>query len=1154
MPDEHRNTRNWGRIVAAAGIGLAKSAMLSALVLGPGMLIMEEHLFLGWLWLLVGSFAMMAWSYRKEWRMTRIAILAPPLAAIGAFLVQLVIFGQEPSLLWGAIALAAGLAVGFARGETHRVFARDNAVFAQRTIGFLGVWLLCYLITQYFSMMGQRDYLPIAHASGAFSAAMLTMVAIMLWGKFSGRKRELVMAAPANAPPAQKRTAGRKGPDSKKKAPRKGKGPGAAPVIIFLLLATGIGGYHAMSLAAPVRTAMQQPPEGIYYDTPVPESRMYAGDPALIPMIEYRQGCSVGLGLYTPNISTPGGRPTKYTHFTSIRNYCSAHPDAYLCSDCRAPGLGSGPISVPEGGAEAGAAAAIAASILILAGGTAVNIATAVADAASRAAEAASRGEGTPAERRERGAGKRGAPSRRPRAPSKPPDIINPYEQAPFETDGKGNYWAPDNKGEWVWMDANGAREAAAAMGREIGQRSRERADFERDSRQAIAEAQAKARERDDAERAHIAEEEAEAAARAEEEAARQKAEEEAEIPIETDQVKLVADLVSGTPGVDDTGIGWTTNLISRWIGGAVIETGELIVKTPGAIAGLLETGAKIAWSEFTNRANWEAAGETIMDLTSVARGDWKRVAKAGGNVIEGGVAVGKVVAHLGRAAWETGLTGSVAAVGKAVLNVENWEKAIDPNVPVTERFGRAVWGAIDTGGLLIGAGGAAAKGVSKIDDLIRGADVASDMARGASVAEATRAAGLVEAGSDAARAADLTGDAARTADISGDAARAADITGDTARAADTSSDAARAADLTGDAARSGEKTSEATRAAGRAAREADAAGPRSIEELRDTLRTQKRGALAEAGAGKNVERAGIPDMATDPEGYARGLPSGALVDRNLATGTGYTGYQIDDMARFAKEENVIVGARNTNIDSMRHIRDGKAVPKPLEIKSKTIAELDTYLGARAEDKGLVGYFKPKQPDRAAVPDHLWDKVNGRYQQRLEEYNKLRGDINRLIAEGKVVEREGKLQAVIRNADGTTSLKPYAGDIDGVYFRSGTPPHDFIPPGPEYERLKAAWMGRANQEAGIPQYWGRSGAPGQHGVETNVVADLTRGKTPGTPEFEKALAKARGLHENLEANHFTGKDFIIETDQAGNLRRGMRITPESPLPELSGLS
>jgi hypothetical protein len=292
-------------------------------------------------------------------------------------------------------------------------------------------------------------------------------------------------------------------------------------------------------------------------------------------------------------------------------------------------------------------------------------------------------------------------------------------------------------------------------------------------------------------------------------------------------------------------------------------------------------------------------------------------------------------------------------------------------------------------------------------------------------------------------------------------------------------------------------------------------------------------------------------------------------VDRNLANGTGYTGAQIDDMARFAKEENVIVGARSTNVDSMRHIRDGNAVPKPITIKSKTIGELDTYLGTRVEDKGLVGYFKPNKPDPDKVPPHLWEKVQARFDARAKEYDELRDTITKYVNDGKMVERDGKLHAVIRKADGTTELKPFAGDIDGVYFKDAKT-GEVIPPGERYDRLKAGWTG--NTEAYnrrlaaesdwkrekpdfVPNYWEKSGAPGQHGVESNLVADITSPYKPGTPEYEKALAKARELHTKLADNHWkNGGETVMEMRPDGHLRRGVRFTEEAPLPDTTRMN
>ena len=110
---------------------------------------------------------------------------------------------------------------------------------------------------------------------------------------------------------------------------------------------------------------------------------------------------------------------------------------------------------------------------------------------------------------------------------------------------------------------------------------------------------------------------------------------------------------------------------------------------------------------------------------------------------------------------------------------------------------------------------------------------------------------------------------------------------------------------------------------------------------------------------------------------------------------------QIKALAKIAEEQGITIGSRTTNMDSMNWIRDGKAAAKPLDIKAKTITELDTYVGASKADQGLVGYFKPTRPNPNDVPDHLKELVEIQYQTRLDDYNDLRGDVDRLVGTGR---------------------------------------------------------------------------------------------------------------------------------------------------------
>ena len=71
-------------ILWACSKSLAKSLALSVAVIAPGAVLADnpQTVVLGVLWLFVGSFGLMAWTYRKPWRLGLISCLLPPLAAV----------------------------------------------------------------------------------------------------------------------------------------------------------------------------------------------------------------------------------------------------------------------------------------------------------------------------------------------------------------------------------------------------------------------------------------------------------------------------------------------------------------------------------------------------------------------------------------------------------------------------------------------------------------------------------------------------------------------------------------------------------------------------------------------------------------------------------------------------------------------------------------------------------------------------------------------------------------------------------------------------------------------------------------------------------------------------------------------------------------
>jgi hypothetical protein len=100
--------------------GLIKSLAMSILLLGPGFVLIFLGLsFPGMVLLFVGSFWMMARTYRRPWRLTRLSCFIPPLVALISYGMQLALFAEK-ELPWLTIALAvgAGILLGWWRGST----------------------------------------------------------------------------------------------------------------------------------------------------------------------------------------------------------------------------------------------------------------------------------------------------------------------------------------------------------------------------------------------------------------------------------------------------------------------------------------------------------------------------------------------------------------------------------------------------------------------------------------------------------------------------------------------------------------------------------------------------------------------------------------------------------------------------------------------------------------------------------------------------------------------------------------------------------------------------------------------------------------------------------------------------------------------------
>ncbi|GGN59664.1 hypothetical protein GCM10012285_57010 [Streptomyces kronopolitis] len=105
----------------------------------------------------------------------------------------------------------------------------------------------------------------------------------------------------------------------------------------------------------------------------------------------------------------------------------------------------------------------------------------------------------------------------------------------------------------------------------------------------------------------------------------------------------------------------------------------------------------------------------------------------------------------------------------------------------------------------------------------------------------------------------------------------------------------------------------------------------------------------------------------------------------------------------FANKYHVVIDVRPSNASAPNWLDKG-AKPKPEDIKSKTVNDLDCYLGAEEWQIGLVGYFKPQKPN---VPWYTLpgkrNAIEERYRQRLHEFKTLAPKIESLSKKGKFI-------------------------------------------------------------------------------------------------------------------------------------------------------
>ncbi|MEE1774594.1 hypothetical protein PUR25_00515, partial [Streptomyces sp. JV181] len=126
-----------------------------------------------------------------------------------------------------------------------------------------------------------------------------------------------------------------------------------------------------------------------------------------------------------------------------------------------------------------------------------------------------------------------------------------------------------------------------------------------------------------------------------------------------------------------------------------------------------------------------------------------------------------------------------------------------------------------------------------------------------------------------------------------------------------------------------------------------------------------------------------------------------------------------------ARDRNVVIDVRPTNPLAPKWLEAG-ALPKPSEIKAKTVNDVDVFLGADPSVVGLVGYFKPVLADVGVVPEGDRDRVLSRFNERSAEFHELAGQMAGLESENRFFVRDGVVYGTGRDGE----RRPLTGDHD----------------------------------------------------------------------------------------------------------------------------
>lgn len=261
--------------------------------------------------------------------------------------------------------------------------------------------------------------------------------------------------------------------------------------------------------------------------------------------------------------------------------------------------------------------------------------------------------------------------------------------------------------------------------------------------------------------------------------------------------------------------------------------------------------------------------------------------------------------------------------------------------------------------------------------------------------------------------------------------------------------------------------------------------------------------------AGKEVLEKGLTHAKSVAEAVDKVVPElRVIADKMGIFRPAATHYQV-----VAESYGVTIALRPTTPEARKLLAGGFHLPKPAELKQKTISKLDLDLGAKGEI-GEVAMFKPVLPTGAS------DAIKARYKQRLEEWNSLQDQYKEMTTAFSGSKfRIDTETGVIRMRDGNPGMR-FTGDNDtyAILDRNGFPLYQTNKA--KYEEVKKALaIGDSRSQHGDHIQWN---ATEMSDVKIKEMINTKHTSVPAGGSGEETLGVFRpGQKPILEFADFT---------------------------------